>query len=260
MNRTIRQCLWAIGVFTVGTVAAYGSDGAQRPAFADAVHQVAARAGVTITVSPCLANDPFSRPIPATLTKASIAELLEGYNYWVIEGSEGRIVKVVVSGRADAPSARCENAAVGSDSAERSQSPTHGDAMLFRYDPVPAELPERYKQLPSGSISPISLPIDELNRMELGERLAMTLPDGQYGVVLENRFEHDNGDVTWVGYLDGLDSSDRAIVTGGAAGCVGQVVTPEATYSIEFEAGRSWLVDTGRGELQAAVDSFSPTF
>jgi hypothetical protein len=256
MKRALMQCLSMVSLLISSTIWAAGLITAAQPTLGEVVRQIAARTGVTFVVSPCLAEDRFSRAIPAELTKTSTAELLEGYNYWGIEGGDGRLVKVVVSGRIDMSATQCGTAGVGAPS----QSLVHGSAMLFRYEPMPTKLPDRYRQMPPGSVSPISLPIEELNGMELGEHLTMSLPDGQYEIVLENRFDHDNGDVTWVGSLDGLESNDRVIVTGGAAGSVGQVVTPEATYSIELEAGRSWLVDTAAHDLQVATDSLEPAF
>jgi len=256
MNRVISQSLWAMSLLVSGAIGAAGTDGKASLSFGEALRQASGRTGVEFVVAPCVAHDRFLRVVPSALTAASTAELLEGYNYWSIASGDGRILRVVVSGRVDTPATGCEDASVSSSEGDDSRPWVHGSMLLFNYEPMPATMPDRYREMPPGAVSPITLPIDELNRMELGERLSMSLPDGQYDVVLENRFEHDNGDVTWVGYLDGLDSGDRVIVTGGAGGSVGQVVTPGATYSIEFEAGRSWLVDTASWELQAAAEQF----
>ena len=259
MNRVISQCIWAMGLLISSSLDAAGTDGRSLLLLGEVLRQASDRTGVEFVVAPCLAHDSFLRVVPPVLTAASAAELLDGYNYSTIASDDGRIQRLVVSGRVDTPAVACDRASASGAEGDGFRPSVQGGMLLFNYEPMPARMPERYREMPPGSVSPITLPLDELNRMELGERLTMSLPDGQYDVVLENRFEHDNGDVTWVGYLDGLDSGDRVIVTGGTGGSVGQVVTPGATYSIEFEAGRSWLVDTSSWEIQAAAESFDST-
>ena len=199
--------------------------------------------GATVLIPACLAQNVVFSAIPAAPTPATLAELLGGYNFAAVWDANRKLISVLVSGRVG----RSRPACSGDDHTVGKQ-PTHpvdqATEQLLHYEAMPLQIPARYREMPAGTVNPVSLPIEELNRMELGERLELSLPAGQFGFILENRFEHASGDVTWVGYLEGTDSSDRVLITGGSAGTVGQVITPEVTYSIEFEMERSWLVET----------------
>lgn len=254
MNKNMPSCLLGVALLSFAAMTNATVMKAMIGPLADVLRYTHGQSGVSFVVPPCLQNDVLSREIPGLLTAAALAELLEGYNYGAEWDVEGRLVRVIVSGRVGEPGTECSEDDGGESTAVTRYRRPPAEQLLF-YEPMPAEMPERYRQMPSGAVNPISVPTEQLNRMELGERLDMTLPDGQYGVILESRFEHDNGDVTWVGYLEGLDSSDRVIITGGHEGSVGQVITPGSTYSIEFDAGRSWLVDIGRPDLQATLDT-----
>lgn len=115
-------------------------------------------------------------------------------------------------------------------------------------------LPSNLARLPRNAIRPIRLDRARLMAIKLGEELPLNLPGGQRAFVHDNRYTHENGDVTWVGYLKGDGRAFRAVMTFGDDGAVGQVSTPEGLYQIEPGRGRQqWLVD-----IQAAGLSHSP--
>ncbi len=82
-----------------------------------------------------------------------------------------------------------------------------------------------------------------MKQMALGETVSLTLPSGQFAVVHDKQFTHENGDITWVGYLENAGMAYRVIITLGGEGSQGQVVTPDGMYNLDFEEGRNWLVD-----------------
>jgi hypothetical protein len=190
--------------------------------------QEAARAeGIEIAVAPHLADDPVSRS-----ARGGIEHLLAGYNFASIRGGDGRLQRIVVSGRNGDGASAPERTA---ESAPRAE--------LLNLRPAPARLPEKFKHLSAGAVYAIDLPSARLKAMKKGERIALSLPDGQFSAVHDNRFEHDNGDVTWVGRLDGQGDDYRVIVTLGQAGAIGRIVTPNGAYNLELEEGAEWLVD-----------------
>lgn len=199
--------------------------------------------GVTFDLTANLANDPIAHTLRNTLWDGDLEKLLAGYNYETILRADGRPARVVISGH--------NGSGHGAPMPTGAAASALADGDLLTYQPAVGPLPEKYRELAPGSVTEITLPIDKLNHMKLGERIHLNLPVGTFEVVHDNRFEHVNGDVTWVGQLDGAGAGYRVIITSGREGSVGQIVTPEGVYNIDLEGGRNWLVDIDSSGLSS---------
>jgi hypothetical protein len=198
---------------------------------AEVLRDIQRRSGVEFSCAPELADDAISQTVSAGTWEGAIPSLLTGYNYAASWNAQRRLQKVIISGR----SGSAKNVMHAKPRAPRGE--------LLAYEPMPAELPEKYRNRHAGSTFGVTIPVRELGSMEPGERIHLTLPVGQFEVVHDQRFEHENGDVTWVGHLSGKGRDYRVIVTSGADGSVGQVATPGGVYSLDWENGRNWLSD-----------------
>lgn len=152
---------------------------------------------------------------------------LDGYNY-VITWDKGRIADIKVSGK----------------------NGSGKDAPLLTYD-TSAVKPGQYQSLNPRAALAVSLPVQRLLAMQEGEKIALNLPNKQtVALVHDNRFAHANGDVTWVGYVEGQQEL-RAFITMAQSGeIIGQFETPAGLYLLENAAGGTWLVDVKAAGLR----------
>jgi hypothetical protein len=187
---------------------------------------------VEFSLPPALAND----LLPASQS-GDLNALLQGYSYVAVHGANGRLERVLISGRN------------GDGHAAGAAGPAAPQGELLAFEPAPAQLPQKYAGFNPGSVFAISLPVAQLKSMKKGERMQLSLPDGQFSVLHDNRFEHENGDITWVGKLEGQGDDYRVIVTMGQAGTIGRIVTPNSVYGVELESGANWLVDVNAAGL-----------
>lgn len=80
--------------------------------------------------------------------------------------------------------------------------------------------------------------------LPLHARTRFTTPDGTaYDVIYDNRQDHPSGNVTWSGYLQDYGDGYRVVITFGAGGTFGRILTPEGELLIESDAEGEWLVD-----------------
>lgn len=205
------------------------------------LQQLHARSGAEFKVAQAVAGDLISRSVYEDGWRDAVENLLAGYNYETVWAADGQLRQVIVSGRNGSDTPLAESRASGSAAG--------GEALL--YEAVPAFLPAKYQRLNPGSVMPVSLPLAWMKSMGMGEKISLNLPSGQFDVVHDNLFQHDNGDVTWVGYLESAGTAYRMIVTMGGEGIVGQVVTPDGVYNLESEGGRTWLLDVNAAGLLA---------
>ncbi|CAI8734762.1 reprolysin-like metallopeptidase [Methylocaldum szegediense] len=167
---------------------------------------------------------------------------LQGFNYAERLNRAGAIEQVIITGLngdgvdapVSVPSRRGEDSAV-------TNSARNG-------------LPPQLARLPRDAVQPIRLDRARLMAMAFGDELALNLPEGERTLVHDNRYTHENGDVTWVGHLKDDGQAYRAVMTFGQDGAMGQITALDALYQIE--PGRDqqhWLID-----LRAAGLSPSP--
>ncbi|MFC4159336.1 Calx-beta domain-containing protein [Chitinimonas lacunae] len=83
-----------------------------------------------------------------------------------------------------------------------------------------------------------------------GTELIINVPGrGDYNVVFERAELHQNGDRTWIGFLKGYGSDYRTILTHGAGGTIGRVMTPQGMFDISTTSGNRFSILT---DLKAA--------
>lgn len=80
--------------------------------------------------------------------------------------------------------------------------------------------------------------------MQRGEAIDLTLPEPTaYRAVLDRIETHPNGDLTWIGHLQGESDIYRVFVTRGSTGLYGQILTPKGQYRISTPAGNRFAAD-----------------
>lgn len=206
---------------------------AKTKTLAGVMSDLRARSGIDFSLAPDLASDPVLPTIRERALQGNLRSLLRGYNYEKVWGADKRLKWLIVSGRNGS----------ANTTEESKPRPAMASRALLDYEPTPFDLPEKYRTMTEGAVMAVSIPTDQLLGMAIGEKTNLDLPSGQFEVVHDNRFQHENGDVTWVGHLGREGKGYRVIITLGEEGSLGQVVTPEGIYNIDFEDGRNWLVD-----------------
>jgi hypothetical protein len=207
----------------------------------DVLRDVSHSSGTEIVVADSLANDRISSTVSERDWNDAIRSLLVGYNYEAQWNANGMMHRIIVSGR--------NGNGVGPD--DDGKSAVYAGDMLT-YQASPTLFPEKFHGLNDGSVIPVNLDMPTLLSMKLGDRIGLSLPGGHYQVVHDNRFEHENGDVTWVGYLENEGQGYRVILTRGTDGTLGQVVTPDGVYNFDLQDGQTWLVDLNASGLQVS--------
>ncbi len=77
-----------------------------------------------------------------------------------------------------------------------------------------------------------------------GERVALDLPRAlRHQVVFEGTIAHDSGALTWVGYLEGQEKTQRVILTLSTEATFGRILTPDGEFILETNAAGTWLYD-----------------
>jgi hypothetical protein len=221
-------------------------DGRRKP-LCEVLEEIHARSGADVKLPQNLAGDLISRSVQGGTWQAAVEEMLEGYNYSAVWGKDGQPLRLTVYGRNQY--ADDEPAVAAAPGLARA-----GEDLLV-YDTPTFDLPQKYQGLNPGAVNPVSLPAERMRQMALGEKVSLTLPCGQFVVVHDKQFRHENGDITWVGYLEDAGASYRVIITLGAEGNQGQVVTPEGVYNLDTEQGRNWLVDANAGGASPSLNN-----
>jgi hypothetical protein len=215
----------------------------------EALHAIAIPSGIRFRVAPGLGRDRIGLQPSGTAWPEVVRGLLRGYNWTGTWDGKGRLTAVSVTGRNGDGS---PPAATG--------TPAAGTA-LFTYRRPATKLPAAFRDLPAGSVHPVSVPAARLRKMAKGERVSVSLPDGRYELIHDNAWPHDNGDLTWVGYVDGPQGRYRALLTLGDGVVEGQIRTPVGLYQLETEDSQDWLVDINATGLQRGAlenDGISP--
>jgi hypothetical protein len=221
---------------------------ARSKSLCEVMREIHARSGAEVKVPQNLADDLISRSVRGGSWQAAVGEMLEGYNYSAVWGKDGQPLQLTVYGRnqyADEPAVAAAPGTARTDTGED----------LLVYDTPTFDLPQKYQGLNPGAVSPVSLPVERMRQMALGEKVSLTLPCGQFAVVHDKQFQHENGDITWVGYLENAGKAYRVIITLGSEGSQGQVVTPDGMYNLDVEQGRNWLVDANAAAVPPSLNS-----
>jgi hypothetical protein len=203
----------------------------------DLLQAIAAPSGVHFKVAPELARDKVEARLDGTAWPDIIRNLLRGYNYAGTWSASGQLLAVSVTGR-------------NGDGRAPMAAPSPAEADLLAYRPAVKSLPGPYRDYAPGSVHPIKVPVQKLRNMKQGERISASLPDGRYQLVHDNAWSHDNGDLTWVGYLEGTQGRYRALLTLGDGALFGQIQTPGGLYKLDSDGSGEWLLDMNASGLQ----------
>jgi reprolysin-like metallo-peptidase family M12B len=74
-----------------------------------------------------------------------------------------------------------------------------------------------------------------------------------YEVTHDRKWQHKNGDITWVGYLSEFGPRYRVIITQGKDHVIGSLSTPEGNFKLKSDHSGTWLID-----IQAAGQVSEP--
>ena len=116
----------------------------------------------------------------------------------------------------------------------------------------PATTGTKAAKSPPGDIRSVAVPVRfnaaALLALAVGDEAELTLPNGtRHAFVFDQKTDHGNGNVTWIGYYRDTDQKRmlRAIVTTGPDGSLGLIQTPAGEYHLRLgSGGNDWLVDS----------------
>ena len=201
------------------------------------VDEIKGLSGIEFKLPTEMSDDLVNRAANANTWADAVKAVLNGYSYLGESGDNGKLKLVIITGRNDNNVTNLPSTAVNSPIA------AHQSSDLLSYQPNPKTLPAKYRGLNAGSVSLVTIPFEQLSKVNIGETVSLRLPTGQYDVVHDNAFAHKNGDQTWVGYLDQEGKEFRVVITSGQNGGIGQIITPDGEYQIEQENGVNYLVN-----------------
>ena len=212
----------------------------------DVMHEIQILSGAEVKIPQDLASDVGLRSVSGDSWQVVVGNLLEGYNYSVVWGKNGLPLQIAVYSR----NQNAEEPTTVSVAAQDANLASPSEDLLI-YETSSVNIPQKFHGYNPGSVSPVSLPVDRMKEMALGEKVSLTLPCGQFEVVYDKRFQHGNGDLTWVGYLETSGKAFRVIITLGSHGNQGQMMTPDGAYNLDVEEGRTWLVDASATAMES---------
>lgn len=201
-------------------------------------NQLTSLSGVVFKVSAEVEGDVINQKLVADDWVTAIGHLLQDYNF-TIETKNNTVKTVLVSGRH------------GSGNRVKKRPEKEGERVLVASDFV-GEIPEKYQRLNTGSVFNVTLPIEELNDIAVGDSFVLDLPFGQYTVKHDNQIEHADGSSTWVGYLDDEGQGYRVYLSQGEAGVIGNIYTPDGAYNIDTVDGQTVIIDIDKSGLDFA--------
>ncbi|MEI7869069.1 MAG: reprolysin-like metallopeptidase [Candidatus Methylumidiphilus sp.] len=195
---------------------------------------IASKSGINFRLAEGLKREKVTATLSGKDWSEASKTLLKGYNYAVEIGKNGAWETVTISGK------NGDGKMVSS-----------GVKFQTYSRPQKTDLPARFQGLNDGSVTPITLPLATLKGMKPGKKISLALPSGTSSFVHDNRFDHKNGDITWVGYQENEGQPSRAMITMGKYGPMGHIVTAAGTYQIITEEGQTYLVDVDASGLQS---------
>ncbi len=203
----------------------------------EVTNQIANRSGIVFKIDASVEKDPINQKLAAENWQAAIRQLLQNYNY-TTESGNNTLKTVLISGK---------------NGSGNTLSAMQLDAELIVVKPDYAvTIPKKYKNFNAGSVLNVSLPMDQLRQIALGEEVILDLPIGQYKVKHDNLVDHGDGSSTWIGYLGDEGQGYRIYLSQGESGVMGNVFTPDGAYNIETTDGQTVIVDIDQSGLKTA--------
>ncbi|AEG02627.1 hypothetical protein [Methylomonas methanica] len=201
-------------------------------------NQLTNLSGVMFKISADLEDDVINLKLVADDWGTAIGYLLKDYNF-TIETKNSTIKTVLVTGRH------------GSGNTVKKRLEKEDRLVLVASD-FADEIPGKYKRFNTGSVFNVTLPLEQLNDIAVGDGFILDLPSGQYNVKHDNQIEHADGSSTWVGYLDDEGQGYRVYLSQGEAGVIGNMYTPDGAYNIDTVDGQTVLIDIDKSGLDFA--------
>jgi hypothetical protein len=221
----------------------------QKQSLRTALAQVAQRSGIVFKINVDLSTDLVTKTLAANDWTSAVKALLVGYNY-VIVANEGVIKTVVVSGRIDS--------GVDFTPVIASVEPViTGETVVIAQ--TMKDLPVQYTRYPAGAVLPISFPVKELMNLGKGDVVKLDTPLGQFNVAHDNTIPGTDGSNIWVGHLADEGDGYRMMISQGPTGLMGDITTPEGTFSVESVNGSTYMIDTSKlDHLSLDGDTIEP--
>ncbi|MFI3137261.1 MAG: M12 family metallo-peptidase [Methylococcaceae bacterium] len=207
----------------------------------EALTALSQRAGIVFKINISISKDVVSKTLVANDWDFAIKSLLSDYNYAIVE--EAGVKTVIISGY---------NGSAAKPVMQQ-KSLKIPPANLLVIAPTLKHIPAKYKNYPVGSVIPVELPLDKMMSMNEGEPVSVDLPMGQFVATHDSTAADESGNKTWVGHFSEEGVGYRMVLSQGAAGVMGHVITPEGTFNIESDSGATYLIDTR--SFQSAADA-----
>jgi hypothetical protein len=207
---------------------------ARGSSLAETLTQVAQRTGITFKINTDLSQDLIQQSIAADNWNTAVKTLLAGYNYSTV-AENGNLKTVIIIGRLNQTGSTAEKSTAAS---------IVDDVIVIETKMKP--LPQKYKDFPVGSVTPIVLPIEKMMAVENESSIVLDLPMGQFNVTHENTVNEVDSSKTWVGFLKDEGEGYRVYLSQGTAGTMGMMTTPDGTYNIETSNEGIYLIDTAK--------------
>jgi hypothetical protein len=210
----------------------------------EVLQEIRVLSGSQVKVAPALQADKVANYSLNEGWQVGLEHLLTGYNYMVVWGGNGLPRELIVYSRNDYSDQNSGTAF--------SSTPVIASEELFSYQGVTNKLPSALKGLNPNAVNQISLPVERMKTMEIGEKIAINLPSGEFEVIHDKQFVQENGDVTWVGFLLDAGQNYRVMINLTSNNVVGRIITPSGEYDLQTADGRLWLVDNTNVHNQLA--------
>jgi hypothetical protein len=222
----------------------------QKQSLKTALAQVAQRSGIVFKINTDLGKDVVTMTLAANDWSSAVKALLVGYNYVVVT-NEGVIKTVIVTGHTET--------GVESTPVIASVEPVIAGSTIV-IEQTMKDLPVQYNRYPAGAVLPVSFPVKELMKLGNGEVTKLDTPLGQFNVAHDNTIPGTDGSNIWVGHLSNEGNGYRMMLSQGPAGLMGDITTPEGTFSIESVKGSTYMIDTSKlDHLSLEGDTIEPT-
>ena len=216
--------------------------------FTDVIARIELQSNIKIQIVPFLKNHLITANIHAKNWETAIPKLLNGYNWVGFINETGQTTRILVTGIND----------TGTDAPKPPKE-------LFSYADknLLLDIPDHLKQLSNGSVFQIKFNKAMLKKMALGEVLSLSLPTGQFNVIHDNFMLDENGNFTWIGYLENMTPKNRVVISFDNKSSFGRILTPDGVFRVESSQGLDWLVDVvsaglNPGSLQKDSISIHP--
>lgn len=190
------------------------------------------RCGIDVVVPKWLLGNRLPMPAATHGCDIELGDLFSEYNY-VAMMSRGKILRIVVSSLTSGTGNQAANF----------------PAELVEYRNDVDSIPEFYRGIGQDSVWPIQLAKGQLSAMAPGETLVLSLPRGRYQVVLDQRVERPDHELTWLGHFTDRGLDYPVTLTLGPNGSVGRIESPEGVFQIEWIDHGLWMIDLAAAGL-----------